>query len=582
MANSHETRGTATMAQNAIRWLVDGLHLPSQNHRVQPSQQSDLGQAAPDPAAIAREHGMRLLELQAKAAPPRDEPGKSSWVNRRVEQLEFIDTRAVRWRSSVDFVVPAEAPEVRIGAEDFRLVPVTMLPKHALVAFDLRDEDEKALCMPTAAETAEMIAPALVWVATCNFTRPSLPPGLDEDLSAIVTANPDAEEHQRAYAPFALAAAAIEVENRQEVLDKVCVRSREKLRLPHVLAWFGDRWRQARDWEFAQQARAVAGQQLWLAQQGLAQVDECRSCRDHGLDGPPGAGRRMVASDECRRCAAYELMGKKAFRGQLEVLAQDFVVCVAVASSPGTRRIVKLASERPISFWKHLRLLGRLGQSLGWLCWPVDALIGGTGGTHHLEVAAPPGVDITRITTEPAAREEPGPSPVRYYYRGLKPHVHALVPATPPVRYRATIFVRSSRSGWLTASWLVAVLIAVMMAFGTASLQVLFPKQASQGAAASGESGIAATLLLALLGVVAVWLVRPGEHPLASRLLAAARILILADFAVVLVGTGDLVLHRAAQRPEDMWLWLAGLSGIIAILVSAAKLFPMVKPKKWK
>jgi hypothetical protein len=32
-------------------------------------------------------------------------------------------------------------------------------------------------------------------------------------------------------------------------------------------------------------------------------------------------------------------------------------------------------------------------------------LIGGSGGSYHLEVAAPPGVDIVGITADPVARE---------------------------------------------------------------------------------------------------------------------------------------------------------------------------------
>lgn len=157
------------------------------------------------------------------------------------------------------------------------------------------------------------------------------------------------------------------------------------------------------------------------------------------------------------------------------------------------------------------------------------------------------------------------------------------MPATPPTRQLATTFVRTSRQGWLTASWLVAILIAVMMAFGKADLSVLFPAPAkgSQNAD-SGVAGIAATLLLALLGVIAIWLVRPGEHPLASRLLEVVRILILVDVGVVLVGTGDLVLHHTTlPPPEGMWLVLAWVSGAVAVLMTLAWLFPMVLPGNW-
>src|ERR1700685_1388659 len=44
--------------------------------------------------------GLAILQLLAEAA---DSPPQSRWVHRRVAQLEFLDTRAVRWRISVDF-----------------------------------------------------------------------------------------------------------------------------------------------------------------------------------------------------------------------------------------------------------------------------------------------------------------------------------------------------------------------------------------------------------------------------------------------------------------------------------------------
>jgi hypothetical protein len=155
--------------------------------------------------------------------------------------------------------------------------------------------------------------------------------------------------------------------------------------------------------------------------------------------------------------------------------------------------------------------------------------------------------------------------------------VHIRVPPNPPVRYRATILVRTSRQGWLTPSWLVAVLIAIIMGFGRADLAVLFPRDAS-----SAEAGTAATLLLALVGVIATWLIRPGEHPLASRLLEAVRILMLADVAAVLFGTGDLVLHRATARlPERLWAGLFWVTLVIAGFVTLARIFPVAPPERW-
>ena len=86
------------------------------------------------------EKGLALLRLMAEAA---DADAESlHWVKRRVEQLEFLDERAIRWRVSVDFEVPGTAPITRVADQDFRLVPLTSWEKDNLVAFDLRDEAE--------------------------------------------------------------------------------------------------------------------------------------------------------------------------------------------------------------------------------------------------------------------------------------------------------------------------------------------------------------------------------------------------------------------------------------------------------
>ena len=520
----------------------------------------------------AVDQGLTLWELQAEAA----DPGKASWIKRRVEQLEFLDTRAVRWRTSVDFIVPDSAPKIRLGAHDFWLVPVTTFPKRNLVAFDLRDEYAAAMCLPTLTETTGMLAPAVVWAATVLLAPQPLPPGLSADMEQIIAAEPD--DHERQYAPFAAAGAALDVMQCQQRLDQVSRRMAGRLGLAnirHVLEWCKARWRWKREWADAQDALTEAQESLRIARKKMAGVEQCPECPNNDLADPTCAQHGPVEPEKCRRCAAYRLMSDTDFRRQVEELAANFVVHVAVPSPPGSRLIVKWSSEQPISFWTRKSLWRRLGQSLGLRCWPVDVFIGGRGGIHHLEVAAPPGVDIVQIIAEPAVATKPGHGAVRS--RGLSPHVHIRVPATPPTRYRATILVRTSRQGWLTASWLVAMLIAVIMGFGKADLPVLFPPNA-----ASGEAGTAATLLLALVGVIATWLVRPGEHPLASRLLEAVRILMLADVAAVLVGTGDLVLHRMTKPlPEDLWLILFWVACVMAGFVTLARVFPVAPPERW-
>jgi len=113
-----------------------------------------------------------------------------------------------------------------------------------------------------------------------------------------------------------------------------------------------------------------------------------------------------------------------------------------------------------------------------------------------------------------------------------------------------------------------------LMTVSRVRLWTLFSK-----AAAPGEAGTAATLLLALLGVFASYLLQPGEHPLAARLLRAARGLITIDVAVVLVAVGSLLLHYGTHEPTRIWDSLTVISGLVAVLLTLSLLLP---PWPWR
>jgi hypothetical protein len=484
------------------------------------------------------ERGLALLALQAQAADRR----VLGWVKRRVEQLEILDTRAVRWRVSVDFEVPVEAPVIYAGAEEYRLVPVTTLPKGDLVAFDLRDERDEALWLPTSNENNRLLAPALVVRARRILGRNRLPGTLERDLMWIAASLPSA--HRTEYQLFAAAAAAADVDSCRVRLTEVSEHLRDDPPW-HVRK----RWRAGREWDRAQRAHAVASAKEREAIKKLHK-----------------AGTESRKPDTDAWAAACLLMKDQRFRSLLEELAVNYLVLVAIPTASMTRRIIKLRSERRVTYWSGKSKWWKLLQGLGLRFWPLVVMIGGRGGSHHLEVAAPRGVDVVRIVARP--RDPKDQSSRRGHViraAGITPHVHISVPATSPFRYRATIDLRASRGGWLFASVLVGALIAVVMMVGRHNIDDLF--RASQGAV-DPEAGTAASLLLALLSLIALWLTRPGEHPLAARLLLLVRVLILVDVTDVLVGTGDLVLHQVTRAPPaTMWSVLAWTSvGIFAVL----------------
>lgn len=521
--------------------------------------------------------GLALLQIQARASDPKFQPG---WVNRRVQQLEFLDTRAVRWRVSVDFDVPHDAPAVKLGNHDFYLVPITSMAKSDLVAFDLRDELTAAVWMPTSRQTTDYLVPALVYWASADLHCPPdlVPDALVQDIWRVVSDRPA----QLAAAPPALLVAAALIDARHRH-----VRARRALAERKAAARAAPIWR--------------VGQKLALrrrtsrARRELNAAARARKSAEQDFDAVPADIRLLV----------YRLMASQIFRSRVEELAQNYVVHVGAGTPPGSRRIIKLCYESEIGFARPKGRFHRLWQSLGWRAWQVDMLIGGRGGSHHLEVAAPPGIDVVGIAADPVVLPDdmpprrPGswrrpvsawPLVTAAWWRalvrwqpmaafsasGYAPHVHINPPGAAMVRYRAAIFVRVSRPGWLTSSWLIALVISAVIGVGRFSLQVIYSKTAA------GEAGTAATILLALLGVFATMLIRPGEHPLASRLLLLARLLILAQTAVVLIGVGNLVLHNPRHPvPVGLWTWLMIVAWAAAGLFTLSWLLPVaLRPRR--
>jgi hypothetical protein len=440
--------------------------------------------------------GLALLQLMADAA----DPGGNGWVNRRVQQLEFLDTRAVRWQVSVDFNVPAGAPDLTVGGKKYRLVPVMPWEKADLVAFDLRDEQGNVMWLPNSDDINFRLSAALTQWA-------------EQILSPVPAAGTQAP------VPFPA---------RLGTLLEEIVRCQPPDRIKSADPFDG----------------IVA--LLNISGGGTA------------TGGMPNEFAEAIS----------RLRTNVSFMSRLQELWQNYLFVAALIDPAGTRRIIKLTFESQVSFRQPKSLHGLFFQSLGWRSWRLYVLIGGRGGSHHLEVAAPTGVDVVRISAQPAV----GPGGEKYNTEGGTPHVHIKVPASQHARFRATIRVRVSRPGWLTTTWLSGLVIAAVMLIGRAKIAVLFSKAPGS---ALGEAGTAATLLLALLAVFGSSLFGPGGHPLASRLLRAARLLILLDSAAVLVGAGSLLIYTVnSHLPTRLWSILAIATWGIAALLTISMLFP--------
>ena len=466
---------------------------------------AEIGQ---DESRAEAAKGLALLRLMAEAADANEE--SLHWVNRRVEQLEFLDERAVRWRVSVDFEVPETAPTTRVAGQDFRLVPLTSWEKDNLVAFDLRDEGGNAVWLPTSAETNGLLSSALIYWAQDILKWSADKRGetlkLKRTLTAIVSEGPS---------PW----------------------QKEKYREPKTNQEKDDPF--AEVYDLKEYGRDVAEHYLAVTPPELKD----------GAEGKDGAESK-----------------DRSFWSQVNELWRNFLIIVAVPDEPGTRRVFKMTFESKINFRKPHGRVRRFVQTMGWQERQLELLIGGRGGSYHLEIAAPPQVDIIRIRARPRTADK---DPTKYVVSyGGSPHVHLRIPAQR-FRYLATTRVRVSRPGWLTMCWLAGLAIAVALLMGVLHLSVLFSN--------ATETGTAATLLLALLAVLATMLVSPGTHPLASRLLLGARTLILIESLAVLWAAESLLLHSFSSHhhfPTDEWWVLFAVSALCAVGLTGSRVFP--------
>jgi hypothetical protein len=233
---------------------------------------------------------------------------------------------------------------------------------------------------------------------------------------------------------------------------------------------------------------------------------------------------------------------------------------------PGTRLFLLQAEESGVLYRLDLkdlgdgnprsfvrRLMARLANATGLAA--IDLFVDSPyirgSQTYHMQVDSPPAVEARGIRL--LARLGPGEAVVDERHREHGAHLY-LANAQVEEMLPTVVTLRVGRRGFLTLSWLTSLLIAgLLWAFH------------EQWAAAALEPEATVAALLIIPALLTAFVLRPGEHPLASRLLFGVRIL---------VGLGGLLAVAAALaaigvRPTDWDLRQAWLIYAIAATVVA-------------
>lgn len=256
--------------------------------------------------------------------------------------------------------------------------------------------------------------------------------------------------------------------------------------------------------------------------------------------------RRQKTSGALRRT----LKNDEWFRATAETLTYNFLLLTPLKHEPGRRRVIKFSYVHDLPIERR-----PLWIQLGWA--PVHYLPElpaiDESNSYHFTIYPPPGLRVSRVevlddeSEDVLARSDP---------RGEIAHVY-LGSVEPGTTAYADVTLRPSLPGLVRTGALFSLINAILL--------TLFLMLAEHVTTDAGTS-----LLLTLPSVVAIFLVRPGEHPLATHLIFGLRAVIaLGGLLPFALATG-LALGVSSEFKLLLMKELVALAWIVALAAGVA------------
>jgi hypothetical protein len=283
---------------------------------------------------------------------------------------------------------------------------------------------------------------------------------------------------------------------------------------------------------------------------------------------------------------------------QREVLRQDDDFCdflgafaksslafVPVVGAAGCHRVLKLSFDEEV-------LLSRSALSfIGWsptVVVPTLPLVG-LAETYHVQVTPPPNIEFTEaglsaqrpcelIRTTVGERTASATDTYRRFAGGPIRSVHLYQPRSHQLASGVMWFaIRAERRGLLFGAAVAALLIAAMLTFFGVVTDAIVQQPSSS-----------TSLLLLAPGLVAAYLLRPGEHAMARKLLGVARLLLILEAAMAFAAAATMIaLYPEVASAEEVpqassaleWS-LRGLAigaGALLLLLTASLVLPRAR-----
>jgi hypothetical protein len=286
---------------------------------------------------------------------------------------------------------------------------------------------------------------------------------------------------------------------------------------------------------------------------------DLRTVAGGDIDDARDALQRVLSPTGTDREERQLLARSDLFNYWMRLLAESFLVLVRLDDRM-SRRVIKFSYEEPFPRVKDLTRFPF--ASLGWerVVLPWDTPGAAYAPSYHFEVELPPDLEV--LACQMHAGDGRGAARLIEGSAGRRAHVYVSNLARDATA-QVWVATRPRRPGILRAAPAVATLNALMLTGGAFRLSELLK-----------DSGGAATLLVLVPALLAVYVARPGEHGLVTELLLGVRRALFLSGALSTAAAAALLVQLGGDTLEAVWWALTGVAWAVALILVLSFLLP--------
>jgi len=454
------------------------------------------------------------------------------WRHRRVDSVVLTENLNARVRTSIDFVIPPQAPSMEGGGY---YLPVGVIAKWPpLDSFDLTNERGHSLPLLTTAENREMDIAALCALIPDGMGRAS--EELKRCAGEVIRSDP--ADASTAFAAW------------EAVLGAMVEQAQEQERIV---------WASVSDWAVALATNSL----LWVPVDG--EHGDRRIVKfsyEQPLAITPNFLKRVRQSLSWAAVPTSfpipQISGARSYHMQFEA-PRDLQIISASLYLARRSEPVSGPVATPIARQRVPPLPARFRPWFRDLI--AEAMVELKAKARHYATVF---MEPEGHSSLPPMERQPPPGDVYQRIHNRRAHFYLSEPPLDQSEGGIQLRLRATRRGLITGPLVAAVLIALVMTVYAATATTI----------TSEHLPAAVTVLVLVPGLIGYLAARPDEHPLLRVYVRSVRLLLLLAASVPISAAVMLVAIGDGQWVQGAWIGLATISWLLAGLLALSWLLP--------